>query len=414
MFKYLPSTGRKISRCTLCFSALVLVLVGSGNVTAQVDGTASSPLPSEPQEIENYWTPERIADAQPMPMPTWIITSTVQQPIDQDIEYGVPTTINGHPPGGGEYTPHVQTFPSSGGGAQAGGGPQAFGPGPSNPTDYANYGKFQRWTMHGKYRTWPRSIHGKLFFSLGAGNFVCSATVTNRSTIITAGHCVSNGAGTWATNLYFCPSYNQGGENAVSGCWTAGAQTTTTNWHFDGDPDYDYACAVTALTGTVQATKIGNVTGWAGRAWNFGADESEITFGYPQGSPFPGTVIQQTASVDWYEWDFTAGGVKSKLIGSDLTGGSSGGGWFLSWRAPGAEVVDTDGTGTTDPACGNCGPHINGINSHKRCLVNCGSPPSSTAGLFWQEMSSPPFWSNGDANNDSEDVFALCNGHANN
>jgi len=416
MFKYLPSTGQKISRCTLCFSALALVLVGSGNVTAQVDGTVSSPspLPNAAQEVEDYWTPERIARAEPMPTPTWIITSTEQQPIYQDIEQGVPGAINGHPPGGGEYTPQVQTFPPSGEGAQAATAPQAFGPGPSNPTDYANYGKFQRWTMHGKYVTWPRSIHGKLFFTIPAGNKVCSATVTNRSVIITAGHCISDGNGNWATNLYFCPSYNQGGENTLFGCWAAGAQATTTNWHSGGDPDYDYACAVTALTGTVQANKIGNVTGWAGRAWNFGADEPEITFGYPQGSPFTGLIIQQTASVDWYEYDYTAGGVKSKFIGSDLTGGSSGGGWFLSWRAPGAEVADTDGTGTTDPAQGNGGPHINGINSHKRCFSPCGTPPSSTAGTFWQEMSSPLFWSSDAAANDSEDVFAVCNGHANN
>jgi V8-like Glu-specific endopeptidase len=421
MFKYLPNTGEKISRCTLCFSALALVLVGSGNVTAQVDGPVSSPLLKEPQEVEAYWTPERIANAQPMPTPTWIITSTGRQPMYQEPEHGVPTTINGHPPGGGEYTPHVRTYPPSGGGASPGGGeytpqvqgPQAFGPGPSHPTDYANYGKFQRWTMHGKYVTWPRSLHGKLFFTLNGAGWVCSATVTNRSTIITAGHCVSDGAGNWASNLYFCPSYNQGGENATFGCWSAGSQFTTSNWHTGGDPDYDYACATTATTGTVQANKIGNVTGWAGRAWNWGAANPEITFGYPAASPFGGTIIQQTASVEWYEWDFTAGGLKSKLIGSDLTGGSSGGGWFLSWKAPGFNVADTDGSGITDPANAG-GPHINGINSHKRCLQNCNTPPSSTAGLFWQEMSSPQFWSSAEADNDSEDVFALCFDHDNN
>ena len=83
----------------ICFSALVLV--GSGNVTAQVDGPVSAPSPNGPQEVEDYWTPERIANAQPMPMPTWIITSTERQPIYQVPELGVPTTISGHPPGGG-------------------------------------------------------------------------------------------------------------------------------------------------------------------------------------------------------------------------------------------------------------------------------------------------------------------------
>lgn len=398
-----------------CFSVLVLLL--SGNVTAQKQGgLAFGPEYQKPEDVLAYWTPERLATAEPMPTPTVIIQPWEAQPMiepdtDELTDYGVPAVVNGHPPGGGEYVEKVQTFPEA---QDLSAEPQAFGSPPTNPLDYSKYGKFQRWTMHGKYITWPRSLHGKLFFSLNGGNWVCSATAANRSTIITAGHCVSDGTDTWATNLLFCPSYNQGGANKVFGCWAAGSQVTTTNWHNSGDPDYDYACAVTANTGTVQNNKLGNVTGWAGRAWNWGVDEPEITFGYPAGAPFVGTTIQQTASVDWYEWDFRSGGLKSKLIGSDLTGGSSGGGWFLSWRAPSAEIVDTDGTGWTDPVSGNSGPHLNGVNSHKRCLVNCSSPPTSTAGVFWQEMSSPLFWSSTEAANDSEDVFAVCFDHPNN
>jgi hypothetical protein len=60
--------------------------------------------------------------------------------------------------------------------------------------------------MQGHYLAFPRDLHGKLFFSLGASNFVCSATVVFRSTIATAGHCVSNGAGLFATNVLFCLS----------------------------------------------------------------------------------------------------------------------------------------------------------------------------------------------------------------
>ena len=291
------------------------------------------------------------------------------------------------------------------------GNPQAFGVPPTNPLN-GPYGPFQRWTMQGTYLPWPRAIHGKFFFSFGASNFVCSASVIGRSTIATAGHCISNGNGTTATNMMFCPSYNQGGVNPQRGCWAVVGQWTTSAWHNNADPDYDYACGIMHTSGTVIANKIGNVTGWAGRAWNWN-DVPVITFGYPQGAPFAGNIIQQTASVEWYNVDFTAGNQVSKVIGSDLTGGSSGGGWFLSWRAPGAEVVDTDNNQGTDPAGGNNGPYITGVNSHKRCSVHCGSPPSATQGIFWQEMTSPPFRSDaGPA--DSEEVFALCLAHANN
>jgi hypothetical protein len=224
---------------------------------------------------------------------------------------------------------------------------------------------------------------------------------------------LSNGAGTFATNVLFCPSLNQGGTNPQRGCWTTFFSVVTSAWHLNGDPDYDYACAVTNVTGTVHADKIGNVTGWAARAANF-IDVAEVTTGYPAAPPFnPGNVIQMTASVDWYNVDFTPGGQVSKVIGSDLTGGASGGGWFLSWRHPTVDVVDTDGSFSTDPA-NNSGPHINGVNSHKRCSVHCGSPPSATQGVFWQEMTSPPFRVDPADNQDSEDVFAICLNHANN
>jgi hypothetical protein len=82
----------------LCFSALALV--GSGDVTAQDDGVTSRPVPLSPQEIEDYWTPERINDAQPLPTPPEIIPDTEpntqpdseREPISQDPERGVPAT----------------------------------------------------------------------------------------------------------------------------------------------------------------------------------------------------------------------------------------------------------------------------------------------------------------------------------
>jgi hypothetical protein len=164
-------------------------------------------------------------------------------------------------------------------------------------------------------------------------------------------------------------------------------------------------------TGDTVANKIGNVTGWAGRAWNF-TDVPEMVFGYPQAAPFHGNTIQQVAGPDWYSWDATAGGQVSKIMGNDLTGGASGGGWFIGWRAPTDEIADTDGSNNTDP--GTAGPFINGVNSHKRCRTNCNTPPTATAGVFWQEMSSPPFRSDANDASDSEDVFAICLAHANN
>lgn len=272
---------------------------------------------------------------------------------------------------------------------------------PANPTDYGNYAPFQRWTHFGRYTTYPISTVGKLFFSLGGLNYVCSASVVNRNTIATAGHCVSGGAGNFATNFVFCPSYNPSG--CVNGSFGWAFAATTNQWHFSGNIDRDFACIVTNKPGGVN---IGDQTGWTGRAWNWATRQATFALGYPQASPFPGVHIITATSTEWYQID--QGGADSptnhlsKYIGNDMTGGSSGGPWWLSYRHPNAaiEYPDTDGSSITDPVQGG-GPFLNGFNSHKRCAGNCG------AGLYSQEMGSPQLLNTADGN-EFEDIFALC------
>jgi hypothetical protein len=376
-------------------------------------GPVSTDQSLQAQAAQDYWTPDRMATAIPMTPPERLVENLPSQQ-SLPVVSGNPGFVNGWQPGDPPYVERTQTFSRA---AMSGvSNPMAFGVPPTNPLS-GPYCPFQRWTMQGHYLAFPRDIHGKLFFTIpsgpSAGNYVCSASVIGRSTLATAGHCTSDGNGIFGTNFLFCPSYFQAGVHPSRGCWGWSQAWTTGRWHTGGDPDYDYACIVTPVTGTVHANKIGNITGWAGRAWNW-TDVPVITFGYPAGAPFDGTIIQQTASVEWYNVDFTAGNQVSKVIGSDLTGGSSGGGWFLSWRAPGAEVIDTDNNQGTDPAGGNNGPYITGVNSHKRCAGSCFTPPTAVAGTFWQEMTSPPFRLDAADNQDSEDIFALCLAHANN
>lgn len=65
---------------------------------------------------------------------------------------------------------------------------------------------------------------GKIFFTLGGANYVCSGnsvTAANKSTVSTAGHCVNEGPGAYATNFVFVPAYLNGA--APYGKWTAKA-----------------------------------------------------------------------------------------------------------------------------------------------------------------------------------------------
>ncbi len=352
--------------------------------------------------IEGYWTPERMENARPMPLPAPAEpqggpgVEAQESSVITDPPSFVPawSPDSGEPPPGPDESIQLNlqddAFDIE---------PLTYGTAPTSPA--GPYGPFQRWSMQGRYAQWPRSIHGKLFFSQGGLNYVCSGTVIGGSTIATAGHCVAAGDGsTWSSNFLFCPSYTQSGVNPAVGCWSGVGATTSGAWFSRGDFDYDYGCIVTALTGTVRSAKVGSVTGTAGRAANAASVYPTIQFGYPSAAPFNGAVIQQVATTEWYERDTTAGGQVSKYVGSDLTPGSSGGGWFLSWRHPNAEFADTDANPTTDPFGAQNGPILNGVTSHRRSAYN-------------QEMASPQFL-NTAASGESEDVFQGCLTHANN
>lgn len=362
------------------------------------------------QAIVSYWTAEEMANAIPMPIPTVIVdpaSMTFPTAIEQTGEQDLPGYSPGCTPQNASKCTNVRRTlsPDSQLSSSAAYGDliqPMHGTKPVNPLT-GPYGPFQRWKESASITVFPKSTHGKLFFTLNGLNYVCSATVINRSTLITAGHCNSDGTNTLATNRLFCPSYTNGAL-PTRGCWTVTASAIASRWHTLGDPDYDYACLVTSVTGTVVANKIGNVTGWMGRAWNFSSSQAERTFGYPKAAPFNGNYLMTTASTEWYTHDFTAGGQISKIIGSDLTPGSSGGSWVLGWTgASTGEVADTDASLATDPGSN----WVNGVNSHKRCLVNCNTPPTAINGVFWQEMTSPPFKGTA-AVGESEDIIASC------
>ena len=346
-------------------------------------------------QAEEYWTPQRMANAKPM---------DATQVVDEE-SLAAPSGSSAPPGPAGVGT---GALPAKQGGAQAvesdRGEELQFGEPQhgTKPTDPLNgpYGPFQRHTLIGKFTAYPASTIGKLFFTLNGGNFVCSASVigTDVNEIVTAGHCINDGTQTFATSATFCPSYNAGGVNPQRGCWAwTGGAWTTGPWHNNGDPDYDYAKLQLASTGSVHATNIANITGSLSWGWNWGNSHAEMSFGYPQASPFNGTLLTQVNSAIWYTHDFTAGAQVSKVMGNDMTGGSSGGPWILNWSHPSAERPDSDGSNATDPRPISV-PFVVGVNSHKRCIVSCQSPPTATNGVFWQEMTSPPSEDTADGN----------------
>jgi hypothetical protein len=166
---------------------------------------------------------------------------------------------------------------------------------------------------------------GKVFFTMGGSNYVCSGAATssaNRDVVTTAGHCVKDGAGAWATNWAFVPAYNNG--SRPYGTWTARTLVTTNGWAGSGDINYDGGFAVMS---TLNGQHLTDVVGGQGIAFNQARGLYYDAYGYPAAPPFNGETLRSCAG---YAQDDIYGGTQSQSIPCNMTGGSSGGPWLLS------------------------------------------------------------------------------------
>ncbi|MEV5413700.1 peptidase [Thermopolyspora sp. NPDC052614] len=180
---------------------------------------------------------------------------------------------------------------------------------------------------------------GRVFFTLNengrARTASCSGTAVtsaNRSVVITAGHCVKSG-GRFHTNWVFVPGFNNG--NRPFGTWVATNLFTTPQWNANEDLNFDVGAAVVA---PLNGRNLVDVVGGQGIAFNQARRQQMYSFGYPAAQPFDGSSLI-----------FCAGRAKDDDISSNdlglgciMTGGSSGGPWFLAFNErTGAGVVNS-------------------------------------------------------------------------
>ncbi len=215
-------------------------------------------------------------------------------------------------------------------------------------TPYHDFIPYTRWSLIGKYDKFPNYTILKMFFSQdhdgnGTGsNFVCSASSMGPDEAWTAGHCVTNnlsGAGFnagWSYNVLVCPVYDNG-IHPAHGCWSTDGFNVValTAYRNGGNGNLDFGAIDTAANGTVIPGTLGSHTGWLGFAWNQSRNQHWVAMGYPQGAPFAGGKIIMSASAYGYDDDWPPDTVLGVAMGSDLTGGSSGGPWIISYGLPG-------------------------------------------------------------------------------
>lgn len=180
---------------------------------------------------------------------------------------------------------------------------------------------------------------GRVFFTYTGRTASCSGTAVtsaNKSTVITAGHCVKLD-GAFHTNWVFVPAYNNGA--TPYGTWTAKKTFATPQWVASEDINYDVgAAAVNPLNGQ----SLTDVVGGQGVAFNQARGQRMYAFGYPAAAPYDGSKLIYCSGTVFNA--FISNGIGMTC---NMTGGSSGGGWFLNFS-------ETTGLGT-----------VNSVNSYK-------------------------------------------------
>ncbi|TJZ56099.1 peptidase [Streptomyces piniterrae] len=165
---------------------------------------------------------------------------------------------------------------------------------------------------------------GRVFFTYQGRQASCSGdavTSANKSTIITAGHCVKL-KGAWHKDWVFVPAYHDG--QAPYGKWAATKTLSTPQWTASEDINYDVGAAV---VGPLDGKKLTDVVGGQGLAFNTGYNKQMYAFGYPAADPYDGKKLIYCSGTT----------IKDPLLSKDhglscnMTGGSSGGPWFTSF-----------------------------------------------------------------------------------
>ncbi|GAA1544103.1 peptidase [Actinomadura kijaniata] len=183
-----------------------------------------------------------------------------------------------------------------------------------------------QWTGGGRVVT----TAGRVFFTYQGRTASCSGdavTSANKSTVMTAGHCVKL-EGSWHTNWVFVPGYDNG--NRPHGTWTAARTLATPQWTATEDINYDVGAAV---VNPLNGQRLTDVVGAQGIAFNQPRGQNMYAFGYPAAAPYDGSRLI-----------YCSGRTINDFLGSqamglrcNMTGGSSGGPWFLNFN---------EGTGT--------------------------------------------------------------------
>ncbi|MFD0483297.1 trypsin-like serine peptidase [Kineococcus sp. GCM10028916] len=296
-------------------SSLVLSLSGGSAQAVEVTGTGSTSVSllsttdaTVQQVATEYWTPERMASA---------------QPADRVVAPGGPAAR--------PATPEAAPSPSSPStrSTLAVGDAAVVGRSTRRASGTAPASTVATSTPWAGPAAVARKV-GRLFFTQGRGNYECSASSVASvagDVIVTAGHCLTEN-GVVSTNVVFVPGLH--GTSAPYGTFPATKLFTTTQWR-QGDQskaealNFDVGFAVVqSVGGRSLADTVGSF------AIDFTPALDPVTvFGYPgRGAAADGTTLQFCTGTRFTDVTSTNDPTTDRATLCTMAGGSSGGPWL--------------------------------------------------------------------------------------
>jgi V8-like Glu-specific endopeptidase len=195
--------------------------------------------------------------------------------------------------------------------------------------------------------SFPWRATGRLSFLIGGSEYVCSASMIGPGLLVTAAHCVytfgTNSSAGWHTDFVYTPALYDPNLPVPYGNWTFTSETIATSYYNGSDTCYQtgVVCnndiAVVAVT-PKRGAQVGNTTGWYSYGWNGysyvssfgGASLASITqLGYPVAFD-NGELMERTDGIGGF---WATGNLHNTVLGSAMTGGSSGGPWLVNFGA---------------------------------------------------------------------------------
>lgn len=322
-------------------------LVGAAqpNANKPVSAAATGVQMLASEDVTSYWTEEMMATATPMPLLEVFDSPQPQLAEEQSASVGPVVMASAGRPGTVGWQKTLSQEEAT---RLLQGGPEPlFG---TFPFSYTRYRVFP--DNNSIYTTFPYRAIGKLFFTRGGSNFVCSGASinsANQSVVWTAGHCVATPGIGFHTNFLFVPA-RRALQNPIC-TWTARQVFTLNGWFPQNKLQYDHGALVMNRGGCNGTTKINAGAGFLGFVANIARQQHWHLHGYPAaarnlaqtppGAQFGGEhheICAATFATNDNPTPGTAADPFTIGVGCDKTGGTSGGPWTKDFSGVGGQT----------------------------------------------------------------------------